>query len=191
MEVVKGFLAPLNAKSMQDTLVCIFGSSATSDDLSQAQKLLFAGGTVKMAISVWDGFVDSFLFTAHFSQEDYPYEWLMNWLSKQPAWGRSRDLEITTRSVGLGQARGSTFGDPSEEEIDEKGEHESKHPHHKVMFKPSRGVAHAIFYRGHWLKITHSRQSQEYGHYSTLKIRRALRLPSPNHVFFLFFSDFK
>jgi len=64
MEVVKDFLAPLtlNTKSMQDTLVCIFGSSATGDDLSQAQKLLVAGGTVEMArrasISVWDGFVD-------------------------------------------------------------------------------------------------------------------------------------
>jgi len=47
-------------------------------------------------------------------------------------------LEITTRSVGLGRAKKSTFGDPNEE-VDEKDEHESKHPHHKVMFKPSRG----------------------------------------------------
>jgi len=58
---------------------------------------------------------------------------------QQPAWGRSRELEITTRSVGLGRAKKSTFGDPNEEEVDEKDEHESKHPHHKVMFKPSRG----------------------------------------------------
>jgi len=45
-------------------------------------------------------------------------------------------LEITTRSVGLGRAKKSTFGDPNE---DEKAEHESKHPHDKVMFEPSRG----------------------------------------------------
>ena len=66
----------------------------------------------------------------------------------------------------------STFGD-LDEEMDEKDEHESKHALHKhqVMFKPSRGewfvrltlgfnrtdfptdVTHAIFYRGHWLKV--------------------------------------
>jgi chaperone BCS1 len=64
MEAIKGILAPLasNTKSIQDTLVCILGSSAMDDDLSQAQKLLVVGGAVEMArrasISAWDGFVD-------------------------------------------------------------------------------------------------------------------------------------
>lgn len=64
MEAIKGFLAPLasNTKSIQDTLVCIFGFFAMGDDLSQAQKLLVVGGAVEMArrasISAWDGFLD-------------------------------------------------------------------------------------------------------------------------------------
>jgi hypothetical protein len=50
-------------------------------------------------------------------------------------------LDITARLVGYGRMKRSTFGDLDEEEMDEKYEHESKHPHHKhqVMFKPSRG----------------------------------------------------
>ena len=73
MEVIKDVLAPLasNTKSIKDTLVCILGSSAMGDDLSQAQKFLVVGGAVEMArrasISAWDGFVDCsyFLLEGH------------------------------------------------------------------------------------------------------------------------------
>jgi chaperone BCS1 len=132
MEAVKGFLAPLglNTNSIQDTL-----------------KLVVIGGTVETArrasISAWNGFVDSFYLTAHFSQEDYPYDWLMHWLSKQPAWGRSREFEITTRSVGRNQLNQSTTGDLDEEEMDEEDENELDHGRRKrkVAFMPSPGEA--------------------------------------------------
>ncbi|KAI9440874.1 P-loop containing nucleoside triphosphate hydrolase protein [Lactarius indigo] len=168
MEAVKGFLAPLglNTSSIQDTL-----------------KLVVIGGTVETArrasISAWNGFVDSFYLTAHFSQEDYPYDWqtlcldrLMHWLSKQPAWGRSREFEITTRSVGRNQLNQSTAGDLDEEEMDEEDENELDHGRRKrkVAFMPSPDTTHTIYYRGHWLKITRSRRYQDYGHYSALKI---------------------
>ncbi|KAH9986687.1 P-loop containing nucleoside triphosphate hydrolase protein [Russula compacta] len=164
MEAVKGFLAPLasnlNTSSIQDTL-----------------KLVVIGGTVETArrasLSAWNGFVDSFYLTAHFSQEDYPYDWLMHWLSKQPAWGRSREFEITTRSVGRNQLNQSTTGDVEEEdEMEEEDEHELEHGRRKrkVTFMPSPDTTHTIFYRGHWLKITRTRRYQDYGHYSALKI---------------------
>ncbi|KAI0285643.1 P-loop containing nucleoside triphosphate hydrolase protein [Russula brevipes] len=161
MEAIKGILGPLgvNTASIQDTL-----------------KLVVIGGTVETArrasISAWNGFVDSFYLTAHFSQEDYPYDWLMHWLSKQPAWGRSREFEITTRSVCRNQLNPSTTGDLDEEEMEEEDEHELEHGRRKrkVTFMPSPDTTHTIFYRGHWLKITRTRRYQDYGHYSALKI---------------------
>ncbi|KAH9991153.1 P-loop containing nucleoside triphosphate hydrolase protein [Russula vinacea] len=156
-----GFLAPLglNTSSIQDTL-----------------KLVVIGGTVETArrasISAWNGFVDSFYLTAHFSQEDYPYDWLMHWLSKQPAWGRSREFEITTRSVGRNQLNQSMTGDLDEDEMDEENEHELENSRRKrrVTFMPSPDTTHTIFYRGHWLKITRTRRYPDYGHCSALKI---------------------
>jgi chaperone BCS1 len=71
METIKNILSPLgmNTGAIQDTL-----------------KLVVIGGTVETArrasVSAWNGFVDSFFLTAHFSQEDYPYDWLMHWLAK-------------------------------------------------------------------------------------------------------------
>ncbi|KAI9510553.1 P-loop containing nucleoside triphosphate hydrolase protein [Russula earlei] len=166
MEAVKGFLAPLglNTSSIQDTL-----------------KLVVIGGTVETArrasISAWNGFVDSFYLTAHFSQEDYPYDWQVHFVTafssgSQPAWGRSREFEITTRSVGRNQLNQSTTGDLDEEEMDEEDEHELGHGRRKrkVTFLPSPDTTHTIFYRGHWLKITRTRRYQDYGHCSALKI---------------------
>ncbi|KAH9034637.1 P-loop containing nucleoside triphosphate hydrolase protein [Lactarius pseudohatsudake] len=163
MEAVKGFLAPLglNTSSIQDTL-----------------KLVVIGGTVETArrasISAWNGFVDSFYLTAHFSQEDYPYDWQVRsiTLTRQPAWGRSREFEITTRSVGRNQLNQSTTGDLDEEEMDEEDENELDHGRRKrkVAFMPSPDTNHTIYYRGHWLKITRTRRYQDYGHYSALKI---------------------
>ena len=78
------------------------------------KKLVVIGGTVETArrasVSAWNGFIDcafvpavlegkgthstslptAFFLTAHFSQEDYPYDWIMHWLSKVRRVGRER-----------------------------------------------------------------------------------------------------
>ncbi|KAH9985931.1 BCS1 N terminal-domain-containing protein [Russula vinacea] len=156
MEAVKGFLAPLGlTSSIQDTL-----------------KLVVIGGTVETArrvsVSAWNGFVDSFYLTAHFSQDDYPYDWLMHWLSKQPEWSRTREFDVTTCSVGPGQLDQSTAGDLG----DEGGERtlEDGRCKREVTFKPNPDTTHTVFYHGHWLKITHTRSYQDFGNYRTLKI---------------------
>ena len=41
----------------------------------------------------------AFFLTAHFSEEDFPYDWLMLWLSRRPEWQRSREFETTTRTA--------------------------------------------------------------------------------------------
>ncbi|KAF7977836.1 hypothetical protein HWV62_2581 [Athelia sp. TMB] len=124
MDMLKSVLSPFGASSggIQDTL-----------------KLVVIGGTVETArrasMSAWNGFVDSFFLTAHFSSHDYPYDWLMHWLAKQPAWGRSREFEITTRSVGRHGLTQSTTGDLDDDEDDDPTENGRKK--RKVAFMPS------------------------------------------------------
>jgi len=181
MESVKGLLAPFNLKSnyIKGALVChgvflpllCLGQQI---ELFFSQKLVAIGGTVetarKVSVFTWNGLWDLFNLTAHVSQEDHPYEWLMHWLSKQPEWARSREFEITTRSVDGGPLNTSTTG--GLEELDEEGEHVLEHGRCKsgVTFVPSLDITHTIFYRGHWLKITCVRQDQDSGRNSALKI---------------------
>ncbi|KAH6915674.1 P-loop containing nucleoside triphosphate hydrolase protein [Coprinopsis sp. MPI-PUGE-AT-0042] len=156
MDTVRNLLSPLGVTSnaLQDTL-----------------KLVVIGGTVETArrasVSAWNGFVDSFFLTAHFSQEDYPYDWLMHWLAKQPAWGRSREFDITTRSVGRNSIMQSAAGDVEEEEEEEDLVHGRKK--RRVQFLPSVDTTHTIYYRGHWLRITRTKRDSAYGH-ASLKI---------------------
>ncbi|KZS94747.1 P-loop containing nucleoside triphosphate hydrolase protein [Sistotremastrum niveocremeum HHB9708] len=157
MNTLKSLVAPLtgNTSPLHDTL-----------------KLVVIGGTVETArrvsASAWNGFVDSFFLTAHFSNEDYPYDWLLHWLSKQPAWGRSREFEITTRSNNGRGITTYTTGDLEEEENEEELVHGRRK--RKVAFMPSVDTTHTIFYRGHWLRITRTRRAGEYGQCSELKV---------------------
>ncbi|KAH9996395.1 P-loop containing nucleoside triphosphate hydrolase protein [Russula compacta] len=155
MDAVKGFLAPLglNTSSIHVTL-----------------KLVVIGGTVETARILWNGFVDSFYLTAHFSQDDYPYDWQVPFCHPcQPAWARSREFEITTRSVGRNQLNQSTTGDLYWGGMNKDDEDELEHGGRKreVTLMPSLDTTHTIFYCGHWLKITRTRRFQNY---SALKI---------------------
>ncbi|EMD39364.1 hypothetical protein CERSUDRAFT_72525 [Gelatoporia subvermispora B] len=133
MDTIKGLLSPLTS-----------ASSNAINDTVLVQKLVVIGGTVetarRMTVSAWNGFVDSFFLTAHFSQEDYPYDWyvicmlydiatllnsdgkqvdalaLQGVPSQQPAWGRSREFDITTRSISRHGLTQSTSGDLEDEE---------------------------------------------------------------------------
>ncbi|KAH7339784.1 P-loop containing nucleoside triphosphate hydrolase protein, partial [Rhizoctonia solani] len=81
----------------------------------------------------------------------------MHWLCKQPAWGRSREFETTTRSNVPG-AMTSSFGDEFEdleaEDDDAPGKQKMR-----VVFMPTLDTTHTIYYKGHWLRVCRSRQS--------------------------------
>ncbi|KIY51875.1 P-loop containing nucleoside triphosphate hydrolase protein [Fistulina hepatica ATCC 64428] len=159
MQAVKSLLSP----------VLGIGSGGIHDTL----KLVVIGGTVETArrasVSAWNGFVDSFFLTAHFSQEDYPYDWLMHWLSKQPAWGRSREFEITTRSANSRSFSSTTTGDLDEDE-EEDGLLVHGRRKRKVAFMPSPDTTHTIYYRGHWLRITRIKKYPDDGFSGSLKV---------------------
>ncbi|KAF8638406.1 hypothetical protein AX17_002231 [Amanita inopinata Kibby_2008] len=157
MEAIKNILSPWGT-----------GTNAIQDTL----KLVVIGSTVetarRMSVSAWNGFVDSFFLTAHFSQEDYPYDWVMHWLSKQPAWGRSREFEITTRSIGRSGISQRTAGDLEEDEEDETLVHGRRK--RRVAFMPSIDTTHTIYYRGHWLRITRTKRYPDDIHGASVKI---------------------
>jgi len=157
MDAIKSILSPLGV-----------GTGAIQDTL----KLVVIGGTMETArrasMSAWNGFVDSFFLTAHFSDDDYPYDWLMHWLAKQPSWGRSREFEITTRSVNRSGIQSA--GDLEDDEDEEEDRLNHGRTKRTVAFMPSVDTTHTIYYRGHWLRITRTKRYPDYSHSSDLKI---------------------
>ncbi|CAE6373298.1 unnamed protein product [Rhizoctonia solani] len=159
-----------------DTLknLLVPGSNALQDTL----RLVVIGGAVetarRTAYTGWSTFVDSFFLTATFMQDDYPYDWVMHWLSKQPAWSRAREFEITTRNADSSRLGVKTPTDQEFEEDEEFGlvDDDEQLVHgrrkRKVALTPSADTTHNIYYRGHWLRIT--RTSSRDGTRGELKI---------------------
>ncbi|KAL5532989.1 hypothetical protein ACEPAF_4763 [Sanghuangporus sanghuang] len=150
-------------KSLVSPLVGTVAGNSVVDGM----KLVVLGGAVETARrvsgSAWSSFVNSFFLTAHFSEEDYPYDWLMLWLSKRPEWQRCREFETTTRTVSPGMMSGSlgdnSFGDDDFED-GEPTESEDLTPgmaKTRVVFQPTFDSTHTIYYRGHWLRVRRSR----------------------------------
>ncbi|OBZ70965.1 putative mitochondrial chaperone BCS1-B [Grifola frondosa] len=145
-------------KSLVQPLVGGGGGSSMIDGV----KLVVLGGTVetarRMASSGWSHFINSFFLTAHFSEEDYPYDWLMLWLSRRPEWQRSREFETTTRAStsGLGsRVADNSFGDDEEEDEDAPGRVKTR-----VVFQPTANTTHTIYYKGHWLRVKRWRRAE-------------------------------
>lgn len=91
----------------------------------------------------------------------------MHWLSKQPAFGKSREFEITTRSVGR-NALDKTAGDiEDDEEESEQFTHGQSYlvlslllseawigrKKKMVVFMPCHDTTHTIYYGGHLLRV--------------------------------------
>ncbi|KAF9444492.1 P-loop containing nucleoside triphosphate hydrolase protein [Macrolepiota fuliginosa MF-IS2] len=149
-------------KSLIQPLVGGVGGSSVVDGM----KLVVLGGTVETArrvsSSAWSHFVNSFFLTAHFSEEDYPFDWLMLWLSRRPEWQRSREFETTTRTSGPGgsSAIDEWEEDDADHDADQDGsEFDSEgRPKTRVVFQPTFDTTHTIFYRGHWLRVRRGRK---------------------------------
>ncbi|PSS06863.1 hypothetical protein PHLCEN_2v3521 [Hermanssonia centrifuga] len=148
-------------KSLVQPLVGGGGGSSMIDGM----KLVVLGGTVetarRVASSGWSHFINSFFLTAHFSEEDYPYDWLMLWLSRRPEWQRSREFETTTRTStpGFGtRLADNSFGDDDDENEDIPGKVKTR-----VVFQPTANTTHTIYYRGHWLRVRRGRKNDGSG----------------------------
>ncbi|EJU04509.1 P-loop containing nucleoside triphosphate hydrolase protein [Dacryopinax primogenitus] len=128
-------------------------------------KLFVIGGTVetsrRLASSAWSHFINSFFLTAHFSEEDFPFDWLMHWLAKQPSWHRSREFETTTCSSSSHALWKTAQFDADAELWGENGQEDDPtgKPSMKVVFRPTLDTTHTIFFKGHWLRVRRSRTS--------------------------------
>ncbi|KAH9056816.1 hypothetical protein EDB87DRAFT_1675897 [Lactarius vividus] len=148
-------------KSLVQPLV----GNVAGNSVVDGMKLVVLGGTVetarRMSSSAWSSFVNSFFLTAHFSEEDYPYEWLMLWLSRRPEWQRSREFETTTNSSSPGfyGYRESDSAFSEEERVDDEFTGKTRM---RVVFQPTSDTTHTIFYRGHWLRVRRGRKSNGY-----------------------------
>ncbi|KIM31399.1 hypothetical protein M408DRAFT_320460 [Serendipita vermifera MAFF 305830] len=146
------------------SLIQPLSSSAVGSGVLDATKLVILGGTVetarRAASSGWSSFINSFYLTAHFSEEDYPYDWLLLWLQKQPAWSRSREFETTTCTVtATGNSNRRVTGDEIEEDVEDVIEEDDGRPRLKVLFQPTVDTTHTIFYKGHWLRVRRSKKT--------------------------------
>ncbi|KAL0957129.1 hypothetical protein HGRIS_003221 [Hohenbuehelia grisea] len=147
-------------KSLVQPILGGAGSSSMVDGM----KLVVLGGTVETArrvsSSAWSHFVNSFFLTAHFSEEDYPYDWLMLWLSRRPEWQRSREFETTTRTT----TPGTISKDDHEDEQDENGsDWVPGKAKTRVVFQPTFDSTHTIYYKGHWLRVKRSHKTDGSG----------------------------
>ncbi|VDC00078.1 unnamed protein product [Peniophora sp. CBMAI 1063] len=155
MDIVKSLVQPL------------IGGGA-SNSMIDGVKLVVLGGTVetarRMSSSAWSSFVNSFFLTAHFSEEDMPYDWLMLWLSRRPEWQRSREFETTTSSsspgfYGYRESESLMFED---DEAPQEEESLNGKRRARVVFQPTADTTHTIFYRGHWLRVSRGRKPNGY-----------------------------
>ncbi|KAF9777253.1 P-loop containing nucleoside triphosphate hydrolase protein [Thelephora terrestris] len=142
MDKVKNLLSPLASGTINDTL-----------------KLVVIGGTMETARRASASAGAAFFLTAHFSQEDYP----------QPAWGRSREFDITTRTISRNAVTQTTTGDLLDDDEDDEmlvRDHRKR----KVAFEPSPETTHTIYYQGHWLRVTRTKRKKDHEHSAELKI---------------------
>ncbi|KAG6853444.1 hypothetical protein C0991_004369 [Blastosporella zonata] len=157
-------------KSLIQPLVGGAGGSSVVDGM----KLVVLGGTVETARRTHQLTSRlsplAFFLTAHFSEEDYPYDWLMLWLSRRPEWQRSREFETTTRTSGIGADTANSFGEedfedttgapiaPEDDDDDVPGKVTTR-----VVFQPTFDTTHTLYYRGHWLRVRRGRKTDGSG----------------------------
>ncbi|EUC56107.1 P-loop nucleoside triphosphate hydrolase, putative [Rhizoctonia solani AG-3 Rhs1AP] len=115
-------------------------------------KLIVLGGALetfrRVASSLWQWAMGSFFVTVHLDNDDVAYDWMMIWLSLQPAWRKAREVQISSKDYGLN--RNATIVVPGE--TGTTGETRS------VAYLPTYGSTHTMFFRHHWMRVTRTRQ---------------------------------
>ncbi|KAL1735453.1 P-loop containing nucleoside triphosphate hydrolase protein [Schizophyllum commune] len=131
---------PGSLLSVSGTLVSSLASCAALRDWL---KLFILGGTIETCrrtlFWLYRQAVNAVMITATFEQDDDCYDWMMNWLSKQPSWREAREVQISTRSFGL---RGEVVTVPGEA-IDASALVNHSRP---LTYLPSSTSSHVLWY---------------------------------------------
>ncbi|KAG8774144.1 hypothetical protein FRC12_002151 [Ceratobasidium sp. 428] len=115
-------------------------------------KLIVLGGALetlrRCASSCWEWALGAFFLTIHLDNDDIAYDWMMIWLSHQPAWRKAREVQVSSKDFGLN--RNATIVVPGE--TDATGETRS------VAYLPTYNSTHSMIYNKHWMRVTRTRQ---------------------------------
>ncbi|CUA74300.1 Mitochondrial chaperone BCS1 [Rhizoctonia solani] len=142
----------VEALSSVTSLSSLFTILLSFSGLRDWLKLIVLGGALetlrRVASSFWQWAMGSFFVTIHLDNDDVAYDWMMIWLSLQPAWRKAREVQISSKDYGLN--RNATVVVPGE--TGTTGETRS------VAYLPTYGSTHAMFFRRHWMRVTRTRQ---------------------------------
>ncbi|KAJ6558675.1 P-loop containing nucleoside triphosphate hydrolase protein [Mycena sp. CBHHK59/15] len=137
-------------------------------------KLAIVGGFIELCRRfVFGGYnklVSSFFITACFEEQDSSYEWMMVWLSKQPSWGRVRDVQISTSSL----ANNAAIMLDGEDETNERFKSSRK-----LAYLPSLSTTYNMWYKGCWITIT--RIQTQTGWYGSKEQTLYISIMTRNH----------
>lgn len=150
--------APASVPTMIDSTPSVAGIGSvltlllSFSGLRDWLKLIVLGGALetlrRFASSFWDWVLGKFFLTIHLDNDDVAYDWLMIWLSLQPAWRKAREVQISSKDYGLN--RNATVVVPGE--TDAAGETRS------VAYLPTYNSTHSMIYNRHWMRVTRTRQ---------------------------------
>ncbi|KAJ7103905.1 BCS1 N terminal-domain-containing protein [Mycena epipterygia] len=133
-----------------DYRLSIAGFDFSSFFSPSALKIVVIGAVVeavrRLAFFLYYKIIASFWITAHFDEDDSSYDWMMVWLSKQPAWSQAREVEISTSSFGLATAATQI---PGEDETDL-----SRLSTRKLAYLPAPSLTYSMWYHRRYVSVT-------------------------------------
>ncbi|KAF4569634.1 hypothetical protein EYR40_008612 [Pleurotus pulmonarius] len=133
-------------------ITLLFSFSALRDWI----KLIVIGGVLETArrsvFSVYAKIINSFFITATFNDDDISFSWMMVWLSEHPSWKTAREVEISTRSLGL-DSQATLL--PGEEE-------DATSNSRKLGFLPNVSNTYTMWYKHRWVSVRRLRSEQAY-----------------------------
>ncbi|KAK7446314.1 hypothetical protein VKT23_014520 [Stygiomarasmius scandens] len=141
------------------SLVSLFFSMASMASIKDWLKLLFIGGFFETCrrLFTWaySSVMEGFYMRASFDSNDPSYEWMMVWLSKQPAWSKTRDVEISTENYGANSAA-VILEDDDESGLSKFDEKTTR----KLTYMPSPSKTYTLWYKGRYMTITRTREKE-------------------------------
>ncbi|THU79347.1 P-loop containing nucleoside triphosphate hydrolase protein [Dendrothele bispora CBS 962.96] len=141
------------------SMVSLFFSVVSISSLGDWLKLLFIGGFFetcrRLFFWIYSSVTERFYMKASFDSSDPSYEWMMVWLSKQPAWAKTRDVEISTETYGTNNAAVLL------EDDDDTGLARFDYKTtRKLTYIPSPSKTYTLWYRGRYMSITRTKERE-------------------------------
>ncbi|GLB41025.1 putative AAA ATPase family protein [Lyophyllum shimeji] len=105
----------------------------------------------RLVTRLYDKVVGLFFIRASFEETDASYLWILVWLSRQPSWSKTRDMQITTRAYGGNSPAVDLDGE-------EQRANEFFETSRKISYLPSVSLTYSLWYKRRWMTITRVQQ---------------------------------